>query len=334
MLLSDLLENYWWNFQDIKYSDSGKKVQAIINLTDGDLYFWEGLLRSSEWRNLLIKHTQVFKKEDMIKNITKILGTKEEEEKNILSEKIYNGVFKTMTLKDNYISIQKLKEELWIMDDIEDKYKEEDFKEKIIGLRNSWILRQWIEFRCKSCWEKYRISIDNLAENLICRWCWKSSKINIDPSWNFAFNPILKWSDAKWTFAVLHFLSSLNQHFLDGTLVYGLWVECINEDETGREIAIWDCDIFYLANGKLILCEVKYDWNLFSEKDFTNLIEIAEKVKPDVIIFAAYGKPSQTKSSNLQKWGKETKDILRKCNTQIYLNSIWEQVMDVTFSYN
>ncbi len=337
MLLSDLLEEYKWNFKDIKQSDAGKKVRAILNLSKWNLHFWENLLNDSKRKEIFIKYTQIFNKDYIEQKIKKILDKKGDIPSNTLSEKIYNNVYKTANLKDRYLTLTNILQDRWINNELIKKYKSirntkdkifnEDEKRKledvlytVNDLKNMWILRQGIEFKCKYCWEKYWISINDIKEKIKCRWCWETSKSEIEYERNYAFNSILKWSDAKWTFAVLHYLTKLSSFWYD-SFIYWLWIECI-EEEKWIDKSIWDCDIFCLKNGNMILCEIKYDRWWFSEKDFTNLKIIAEKVKPNIIIFAAYGKPSNWVNKNLEKRHKSIKSDLDKYAISIKFESI------------
>lgn len=81
--------------------------------------------------------------------------------------------------------------------------------------------------------------------------------------------------------------------------------------------SITDCDIVCLKDGFLIITEVKYDWNWFKRDDFTDLKIVAEKVKPDKLIFAAYGKPSKATKANLEKWVNEIRWDLEKYWTNV-----------------
>lgn len=337
MLLSDSLEEYKWNFKDIKQSDAGKKVRAILNLTKWNLYFWENLLDNPQRRETFIKYAQIFKKDYVEGEIKKILSNNKKEGVKVVSEKIYNSVYKTANLNDKYLTLTNILQNLWIDKELINKYNsirninDETFDEKekillqetlhtVTELKNIWILRQGIEFKCRYCWERYRISINDINEENICRWCWETSKSKIEYERSYAFNSILKGSDAKWTFAVLHYLTKLSSFWYD-SFVYWLWIECIQE-ENWTDKSIGDCDIFCLKNGYMILCEIKHDRKLFSKKDFNNLKAISEKVKPDIIIFASYWKPSKQKNESLKKWHKEIKSDLNKYDIDIKFESI------------
>ena len=55
----------------------------------------------------------------------------------------------------------------------------------------------------------------------------------------------------------------------------------------------------------MFLSEVKYSWSLFSKKDFDKIKIIAERIKPNVIIFAAYWNLDKQTETKLNKWSSE-----------------------------
>ena len=61
---------------------------------------------------------------------------------------------------------------------------------------------------------------------------------------------------------------------------------------------------------------------MFSKKYFNNLKLISEKVKPDIIIFASYWKPSKQKNESFKKRHNEIKLDLDKYDIDIKFESI------------
>ncbi len=321
MIASRFWDEYKRNFDDIKQSSDWMRVRAILNLFWWDLLFLEDLLNHKQWRELFIKYTQVFKKENIIENIEEVLASKQELDTKIISEKIYDRCFKTANISEKYISLSTLKKELEITDD--QSVEAKDIMEELEHLTNSSIIRQWIEFKCRFCHERYWISTGEMSENIKCRWCWKKSPINVAPEWNYAFNSILNWTDSKWIFAVLNFLTDL-AWFHSDSFLYWLWIECM--DWKG---SIWESDIVCLKNWRLILSEVKYSRDWFSQDDFTKLKTISEKVIPDAIIFASYGTPTGGIKKNIKEWGWNVKKELDKYGVKIIFHSIWSPIHDI-----
>ena len=157
----------------------------------------------------------------------------------------------------------------------------------------------------------------DVQEKNICRWCWTQIQLGIESEWSYAFNSMLKWSNIKWAFAVLHYLLRLREQYNWSSFIYGLWLECIEDNKT-----ITDCDIVAMINGRVFLSEVKYNWSLFKEKDFENIKKIAERLKPNVIIFAAYWNLGKITEDNFNKWSKELKEKLSKYWTTIHYAKI------------
>lgn len=306
------------NFFDIKKSNDWKKCSAIINLFNWDLSFLKNMLDDEKLRNLIIRYAQVFNKESIEETIKKIIVNRSsKDEDDQISQKIYNQCFKNASIPDKYVSLKTLKEEI-ITKDTDQKYIIEELNSNLNDLIDIWLLRQWVEFKCWFCSEKYWLSIWQLNDINICRWCWNNVRYNYTREVCFSFNSIIKWSDAKWVFAVLHYLTMLFDYG-NNSFVYWLWVECI-KDET-----IWsvtDCDIACLKNWKLLICEVKYNRNLFKEDDFNKLKVIWEIVKPDAIHFASYWKPTPGIEKNIEKRKNSLQSDLSKYWISVFVNTI------------
>lgn len=324
-----------YNFERIKISKEWKSANSIFKLFWYDWTILIELLENNAWRDLFVEYNQTIKKDIAIDTIQKILDKDKDKESESLSIKIFNKINEEITYKDRYITLNQIFKCLWIDDKFIKKYnsnnvlsKWESFTDheassivnivtQVENLVNLGVLRQWVQFRCKSCWEKYWIPIWDTQEKNICRWCWTLNQLPIESEWTYSFNTMLKWSNIKWAFAVLHYLLKLREQYNWSAFMYGLWLECY---ENGGPLT--DCDIVAIIGGRLFLSEVKYSWELLKKKDFDNIQKIAEKVKPDVIIFAAYWDLDKWKIKRFDEWSASLKKNLGKYGTTIHYAKI------------
>lgn len=326
---------YDYNFDKIKPSNEWKKANAIFKLFWFDWNELKTVLDNSDLRELFIEYNQIIRKEESIEIIKDIIESDNYKSSIKKSEKIFNKINEQISFRERYITLNQIFRRLWINDDLIIKYnncklcrdftllsdEESSILSNILNqieiLTNIWVLRQWIEFKCSNCWERYWMHVWDIQEKNICRWCWTLIQLGIESEWTYAFNSMLKWSNIKWAFPVLHYLLKLREQYYWSSFLYGLWLECIKDGK-----AITDCDIISIINWRLFLSEVKNNRSLLTKHDFDNMRIISKKIKPNVIIFAAYWKISEWELKNFENWSNELKDSLCKYWTKIHYVSI------------
>lgn len=83
----------------------------------------------------------------------------------------------------------------------------------------------------------------------------------------------------------------------------------INADEDTIIAKKGDLDIVCIKDGKFIIGEVKQSNNLFAKSDFNKMAKIAEKIKPDILLFSSLEKQNKLIEDNIERI-KETLEPL------------------------
>ena len=79
------------------------------------------------------------------------------------------------------------------------------------------------------------------------------------------------------------------------------------QDESSEKLkTAAEVDIACIQDGKFIIGEVKQSMSLFKEKHFDDMAEIAERVKPDIVLFSCMDlrQPTQNIANHIDRIGE------------------------------
>ena len=333
------------NFDRTWTSKQWMRCNTILKLFWYDLWKLYAIVADEIRRNFFIKYNQSVKEKNTINKIEEIINDNDNRKPSKkldnyeLSKKIYLNVRNFYNPTNKYLLFRRILEELWVSDKLIKKYyfdktlspqnftiqereKILEIKNKLEFLINNWIMRLWIAFNCNSCWETYRIPIDEVSEEIHCQCCWNIQHLLAEENRAYSFNSLLKWSEVVWTFAVLEYLIKLVAELQHSSFIYSLWVN-FGENNSWFEVdTTTDWDILALIQWYLVLCEVKNSWSWLWKSDFEHIENVAKKTRPDTIVFCSYWQPSTAKLREINRWINQLKNSLSKYWIKVKMDSI------------
>lgn len=180
--------------------------------------------------------------------------------------------------------------------------EEDEIKEKLTELIESGILLAGIDVNCPRCGDKNWYHINDVRQNVACAGCGYDFIVPAEQRWSYRLNNMIREAFAE--HGTVPVLLVLGQLFMDARSSF-MFVPCIDlftKVEGEEPKLMTDLDIACVMDGKFVIGEVKQSVGLFSQKDFTNMAEVAELLKPDKIIFSSLDKkPNAFVASEITK---------------------------------
>lgn len=152
------------------------------------------------------------------------------------------------------------------------------------------ILLVGIKPRCPNCGYQIWYPLDEAEQIIKCKGCSNSFSISSRNNWVYKLNSLARTAVIHGVMPVLSTLNRL-QHEARSSFIFTVNQELFkNEDllTTGTAGPCRELDIVCIKDGELVLGETKQSVDLFVEKDFDDMAEVAEQVKPDLVIFSSY----------------------------------------------
>lgn len=290
-------------FQEFKISEQGKAIRGLIQLFGGlnqcgryfEDHYWREIFsymsgnpeydftdRKSKFRMEL---EEFFAEKP--EPLNKEHGHFEDLISHLARKPLYRSPLdRSMSYADFKDYFGKLKKES-IDQKIEKNYwkhkRFEDVEEyEFTDLVQMGVLRQGIEIPCR-CGSKCWYSVGEIEAEVTCKGCFAKNSLPINPSWSYKLNDLVRDGlRLKGVLAVLQALGTLNQ-FSSYSLLY-LPCQDLYLSDSGKKFT--DLDLIMIKEKKFIIGEVKTEISDFDEKDFTKMAEVAEEIKPDILIFA------------------------------------------------
>lgn len=290
-------------FQEFRISEQGKAIRGLIQLFGGlnqygryfEDHYWRKIFsymsgnpdhdfsdRKEKFRNELeeffaVKPEPLNKEhlhfEDLISHLAK-----KPLYRSPLDRSMSYSDFKDCfgRLKKESIE-QKVEENFWKHRRFED-VEEYEFADLI----QMGVLGQGIEISCR-CGSKCWYSVAEIEAEVTCKGCFTKNNLPINPSWSYKLNDLVRDGiRLKGVLAVLQCLVTLNQFALY-SLLY-LPCQDLYLSDSGNKFT--DLDLVVIKEKKFIIGEVKTEITDFEHEDFLKMAEVAEEIKPDLVIFA------------------------------------------------
>lgn len=315
-------------FREFRTSEQGKAIRGLIQLFGGlnqcgryfEDHYWREIFsymsgnpdvdfldRKKKFRNELeeffIMNPGPINKEhahfeDLISHLAKkpLYRSLLDRSLNYSEFKDYFGRLKKEAIE------QKVEENFW------KNKKFEDVEEHEFGdLVEMGVLRQGIEIPCH-CGSKCWYSVEEIESEVTCKGCFAKNNLPINPTWSYKLNDLVRDGlRLKGVLAVLQALVTLNQFALY-SLLY-LPCQDLYLSDSGEKFT--DLDLIVIKEKKFIIGEVKTEISDFDEQDFAKMAEVAEEVKPDLLIFAV---PWKEKISWPMDFTKKISEISERLN--------------------
>lgn len=308
-----------YKVEDIQFSDKGKYFQGVVDLF-GSLYEAYRFFSDHFWRDLFEIHS---KKDNpsgfTFKGLKK--AAKEEYEK-------FKNLKNSSKLKPIAINGKKLinmsEEEL-------EQLKKEDFEGFVTDIQDtlSFLINQGVlilgtKTHCPVCGLKNWKSIDQTSQNIKCEGCRNSYGIEAEPEWFYRLNNIIAMAIKNGIIPAIILIGELLQYSKEKSIPFFFPnVEVLKANKREAEI-----DILCINDGKFLIGEVKRSFNGsygFKERDFKKIEELAIKVKPDSVIFAALDKKKP--NDDIEKWFTDISNNLEPLG----INVVWHNFYPIVF---
>ena len=303
-------------------SDKGKYLQGVLELF-GNLTFAYQVLSNPYWRTMfdtLSKNTraeqhayeavanklrkEIDRSDSLVDNqaaiesIAKLVVNKAKELDLKQKELPFNDFMQEVEhWRKEYMENVRVADEQSEEDII--GFRSEDVKNRLTQLTQRNIIQIGIKPRCPRCGLAQWYYVDDIDQHLTCQGCRIQFPLHPEPTWHYRLNELSRAAHAlHGTTPVIlvlgqlfrgcrtSFLFSPNLNLL--TKPQGASPEKL--DKTA------EVDIACVQDGKFIIGEVKQSMSLFGRNDFDVIAEIAERTKPDIVLFSCIDSQKPTKS--------------------------------------
>ena len=178
-------------------------------------------------------------------------------------------------------------------------FRSEDVGNGLAQLTQRNIIQTGITPHCPRCGLAQWYYVDDIGQHLTCQGCRIQFPLHPEPTWHYRLNELIRAAHAlHGTTPVIlvlgqlfrecrtSFLFSPNLNLL--TKPQGASPEKLDKAA--------EVDIACVQDGKFIIGEVKQSMSLFRKKDFDTIAEIAERTKPNIVLFSCIDSQEPTKS--------------------------------------
>lgn len=169
-----------------------------------------------------------------------------------------------------------------------DKAEDDSLDDCLIDLRKRQMLFQGHYWSCKKCHHKNWVDLNALASELSCEVCKQVTPSPIHIEWLFRPNEFLIESlrdhsvlSLIWALSALRQRADRSFIFVKPTW-FGLTEKETPPDAEKQPDA--EADLLVLRDGQALLCEVKSSWRSLRISDIDDLVALALKLRPDVVV--------------------------------------------------
>ena len=330
-------------------SEEGKSLQGVLDLFGGLTFAYE-VLRNPYWRAMfdsLSKNTRAEQSgrqtiiNKLTKSISKLGSLTSENQKGIKSvAALVMNEAKKLDLREKELPFDKFVQEA---EDWRDKYAESvtlpdnqdememlDFhfgEEAVRRLLTELTERNVIQFgvkpRCPICGLENWIHVDDIRQQPTCQGCRKPFSLHPELTWHYRLNSLIHTAYTRQgTTPVILVLGQLLSESRDSFL-FSPSLNLLNQLQ-GK---LAEVDIACIQGGKFIIGEVKQSISLFKPKDFDNIAEVAEKTKPDTVLFSCID--SQQPTNSITKHIERIQSRL----SPLEIDVMWYELQSLDYSY-
>ena len=304
-------------------SDKGKYLQGVLELF-GNLTFAYEVFRNPYWRtmfDILSKSTlaEQSAEESIANKLRKLIDRSEpltsanQRAIESLAAQIMN-LAKNLTLKQKEFPFDAFTKEskTWREKFIEDVkstgnysesdlmdfgFRREDVKDALSRLTQRNIIQIGVKPQCPNCGMANWYYVDDISQQLTCQACRVPFPLKPELTWQYRLNSLVHAAYAlHGTTPVILVLGQLLAESKTSFLFSpNLNLLAAPQDELSQELeTVAEVDIACIQDGKFIIGEVKQSMKLFGKKDFDDMAKIAEKTKPDIVLFSCIASQQPT----------------------------------------
>lgn len=305
-------------YNSVEISDKGKYLQGVLELF-GNLTLANHVLSNPYWRAMfdaLSKNTGAEQSahEAVANRLRKEIGRSDslvDSQTAIESiAKLVVNEAKKLDLKQKEFPFKKFTQEAkrWQqkyaehMGPVEEDligFRFEDVKGALQGLTRRNIIQIGIKPRCPRCGLAQWCHVDDIGQHLTCQGCRIQFPIHPELIWHYRLNELIHAAHSQHgTTPVIMILGQLLAESKTSFLFspnLNLLTKTQNESAERLDKTA-EIDIVCIQDGKFIIGEVKQSARLFRKSDFDAITEIAERTKPDIVLFSCIDSQQPTKS--------------------------------------
>ena len=178
-------------------------------------------------------------------------------------------------------------------------FRSEDVKNMLAQLTERNIIQIGIKPHCPRCGLAQWYYVDDVGQHLTCQGCRIQFPLHPEPTWHYRLNELTRVAHAlHGTTPVILVLGQLFRECRTSFLFSpNLNLLTKPQDASSEKLAkVAEVDIACIQDGKFIIGEVKQSMSLFGKSDFDAIAEIAERTKPDIVLFSCIDSQKPTKS--------------------------------------
>ena len=188
-------------------------------------------------------------------------------------------------------------------------FRPEDIKNRLAQLAKRNIIQIGVKPRCPSCGIVSWYHVGDINQHLTCQGCRIQFPLHPELTWHYRLNELIHAAHAlHGTMPVILVLAQL----LEESRTSFLFTSNLNllaepRDELSERLdKVAEIDIACVQDGKFIIGEVKQSMKLFGRNDFDAIAEIAERTKPDIVLFSCMDsqQPTQNIANHIDRIGE------------------------------
>lgn len=150
-------------------------------------------------------------------------------------------------------------------------------------LLNSNVLIAGVDVRCPQCGQMNWIQISHLKQTLECQGCNYKFHLEAEPVWKYRINTLIGTAITQGLTPLILTLAELQS---DARNCF-LFVPSIELYEKYDQAPVAEIDLACIQDGKFIIGEIKEHSNLFQPNDFKKIFSVAQKIRPDMVVFGS-----------------------------------------------
>ena len=184
------------------------------------------------------------------------------------------------------------------MDIVDFGFRSEDVKDALSQLTQRNIIQIGVRPKCSSCGMTNWYHVDDIGQHLTCQGCRVTFPLHPELTWQYRLNSLVHAAYAL--HGITPMILALGQ-LLDKSRTSFLFSPNLElfvrpQDESFEKLKpVAEVDIACIQDGKFIIGEVKQSMSLFREKDFDGMTKIAERTKPDIVLFSCVDRQQPTR---------------------------------------
>ena len=216
------------------------------------------------------------------------------------------------------------------MDMVDFGFRPKDVKDALSQLTQKNIIQTGVRPQCPSCGTTNWYHVDDIGQQLTCQGCRISFPFDPELTWYYRLNSLVHAAYASHgTTPLILVLGQLLEEsrtsfFFSPNL--NLLTRPQDELSEKRKI-VAEVDIACIQDGKFIIGEVKQSMGLFRTKDFDDMAEIAQRTKPDIVLFSCIDsdEPTSFITNNIER--------IKSKLSSLEIDVQWYELKSLDYSY-